>query len=1417
MKKDSGSLVESVRDLPGQAVFNKPGTMDINEAIKLVVDKYELSHDPKDYAFIVLKALHADKPNENGDAFPLDELKRDSKYGCKVYQTFILKPHFVEHNQEGPARGFILDAHLEEPEGEDAYVELVVAVDTKKDPIYGAMVKANRIKTFSMGCTVGETECSICKNRAASEEKFCTHVKDGKMQTFKVSKEDGTEEDQVAFERCYEVCFDEISGVGDPADKGAKFEERLARQKRRVTRRVANVDPSEIDRGDYVDCGPYGKHYVVNRLKEDERTGTVWFWITDDIEERFNPKAEGHSIAHYDIEKIIEKASDVDNEDDDGEEMEASRKSKRTAGMKRTARQAMDELMKQPEYARDIGEDEDVKLQQVYTQYIHQDNDFRPAGKITLKERLASCPYEVNRDLNGLFFTKVKPLSDEIINFDNSVMASVVAEVDKFWDSKEKYAQLGLTHNRGILLYGPPGTGKSICLQQVANLMAKRGDVVFFVKNASSIIDALKAFREVEPDRKVVVAFEEADEFCDGYNERDMLRVMDGDAKIAGVLFLATTNYIERLPPRMLRPGRFDRKVFVDYPDYDSRFAYLDNKLSRLNVEKDEIKNLAKQSEGLGFGHLRELVTGVYAIGEQAETVLASLKTKVAGLQKEAAMKRSAGKKINEQKTGRIKVKKIGNKFFVISARGNKLSKPLDTRAEAFRRARLVSSWKRQADMDLKDESDIKTKNDLGELVPARLNKKLNLEGEDKLTKEDYQAWLEDWNPKFETAVNQFLGEDKAEEYLMKARLDDYLLYRLGLGPEEAGGVSFTDKVSRRRRSVNEVGEPQPVNAEPGSKPEDGWVNNLAKDIKEKKVNNYDEAFKWFGDRYKRQPSEEEQKTLKGVTGMRRRSINEDEIVRHVQDNAKYYEKGIPPKGDHLVVTYKGKKYFTFNDTRDLVLQIARDEGLDITARRNKSDRRTSMKREYFIQDMAKSAEVRYPGYKSWTVTVEDGRRATRLTLGEGKDRKFTAIVRRAVEGPKVAEMILDDLVRRGLAFVTKKYAFGKFRSIVEDGMTDKGDITPRENKITGDGETDKDGFKVKDVNREVTDEATFDKASNARKNACPASEMKKKKQKEKMEKKERKALKIDKYRFIRAGILGETVKDMYQKYEKMSRAAATEAFVKLFVKKAEEEGKDEVMDVPGLIEEVVNFYVDDQEMAPEEAAEKIVDNFVEEDAPKEVVEEIKEDVMEIAEGIVGEEGGGEEAKEEIEEAEEDIESLEEEVPSSEEMGMEELEVASAKKVKAATKLFAMKLRKALHLVIARQIMNVEPKGMFKVKAELCESLINPAPNAKFAGLKEQVAVEAIETAFRKVMSSNMTDEIMDSAEKLIGLDDKAFAQIEEDLAGLLPVSISSAVDAKSEKQKVLVAKTGSGLLSGDDGDMIRASLPQFGIGKKSN
>jgi SpoVK/Ycf46/Vps4 family AAA+-type ATPase len=1783
------SLSEEVKYISREAIFGRKGKLDIQEAINLVADKYKLSTNPEDYEYIVLIALHADEPNSNGDAFTLEELERvDEKIGGRVLDSFILKPSFIEHRQDGEAYGFVLDAHLEKPESEPAYVELCIAIDTTKDPIYGQMVKDGKVDKFSMGCTVDYTVCNVCQNESYDERSFCEHIRDHKMSTFKVADEDGNEVEKLSYEKCFGVVFDEISAVGDPADERAVKEETLKAARKKAIK-MKKLSPAQVRKGkravkklskivkkaqeefneefyvdeikEYVDAvvsehrftesevnkiderlyqdynlnvnemgfdlnkivdeyfeeksakkkskikvnkkkkglaqwvdekGSHwkeqrGKYYKLDydtkewvewdvqedkpkeaknkksisekhlkdvarqlisegfdkdvvvealmktsdivpfatavsivedvlklfgkkaKLKQKYREDTgqkewalvsrskpervlkwfgtskpsdeevqkeerrvqywksqsrkvkaqgtfkdklieegykidehgiirslgkfeaewypiIYFWesimegfggeeyITgegagtsifelteDDFQEVPELRGEGYNVGDrvgvewmdqgfvYFIDEVtdedIAKLEQWQEEYFGAEaEMYAKRKlRKRTAKRKLTASDVL-------EMSQGVTKDaDDMTLERHYIQYMKQKNSFYPTGEVILQEKLGNYPYEVKSDINGIFFERVKPLTDEILAFEDSAMNDVVKEVDKFWDSKEAYDKLGLTHNRGILLFGPPGSGKSIALQQVADLMAKRGDIVFFCKDAYNMLEGLKAFRQVEPDRKVVIAFEEADELCE-YNERDLLRLMDGDAKIGGVLFLATTNYIDRLPPRMLRPGRFDKKVYVGFPGFENRFQYLNHKLSKIGETEEKIKELAEKTDGLGFGHLRELIAGVYAIGNPVDDVIGSLKFKA---KKEARMKRKKAQGLPYVEENLPKISEVLNSIGFIGTTDDfdlVVSKEDETQIYESEKNQILDSLKQA----LPDVNWI-----VHGLVPVTNEMRIRVEGiptmrpaRKRKAQERYELFygsgghggpyhsLEEARSK----ARDLLEGRKEERYIEIRDSSFENVIEKWKKDRETGEIKKAESKGWSKRKAQEPAVP--------AEKEEGWLLNLAQDISDGEVTDELSASQWFMDKYNRDPNYQEVENMKMMFARKKRgqeqsaydlgykaSQTETWMFGNIRDELEESMAGYIDSPESLVLSWRegweqtdqfrllhGKRlqrlieaeegeewadeYLNLLDEWWEGALTGLDEmGVDVyaiaaelmegktsnknrrssmrvkrrLAKRTPASRRTlrkrtprnrasgNVKKEYFIKSIDKKAtDVRYPSYKDWKVTVA-GRGNLRIArLGNAKKTPYRRVVKTGSE-KRFAENVLDDLVRKGLAYVVKKYGFGRFKSILEDGTVDHGtgQYAPREDRISADGIADKE-MDIKNIDRNVTDEGTQDKAGRKRP--------------------KRKALRFNKYKFIKAKKLANALERLYRKFEKKKKKEARASILKLFVKgklkKAQEdeealvgdviEENVEIVDVPGLVEEVTNYYVEDMEMQPMEVAEEIVDTFVEEDAPEEVVEEIKEEVEEIAEAVAEElEEAGEPVREEMEEVEREVEELAEEVPSVEEMGIEdeELEVASAKKTREQIKAYKDKFHRALRIVATRQLLNMDASGLYEIKNQLCENMINP--HGKFAGIKTETALDIIERSFRKILSSEAIDEFIKSADKLMGMEGKAFDQIESDVKSLMPLSVAGSVKKENNEGKdlVVVSKTGSGIFDkGDFKEMVRKSLPSFGI-----
>ena len=106
-------------------------------------------------------------------------------------------------------------------------------------------------------------------------------------------------------------------------------------------------------------------------------------------------------------------------------------------------------------------------------------------------------------------------------------------------------------------------------------------------------------------------------------------RLLDGEQSVSNVCYLATTNYLDRFPPRLLRPGRFDEHVYVPFPPTNGRVAYLKAKLGKKLQEADAdatARTLAAKTSGMSFGHLRELVLAHYVLKQPLDTVIERLR-----------------------------------------------------------------------------------------------------------------------------------------------------------------------------------------------------------------------------------------------------------------------------------------------------------------------------------------------------------------------------------------------------------------------------------------------------------------------------------------------------------------------------------------------------------------------------------------------------------------------------------------------------------------------------------------------------------------------------------------------------------------------------------------------------------------------
>lgn len=243
----------------------------------------------------------------------------------------------------------------------------------------------------------------------------------------------------------------------------------------------------------------------------------------------------------------------------------------------------------------------------------------------TLPPGLYKCAY---RDDVGPCLSKLIIETDDLIVLPDMVCNDVVDQIKLFWSDKVKNAmqERGFLHKRGILMYGEPGSGKTCTIQVLIQMLIKNGGIAIFAEDPGNLSGCLQMIRRIEPHRPMIVVLEDFDTLTDRERrENTWLAVLDGEAQIENVVFLATTNYIDQLDKRFVdRPSRFDLIVPVPMPTAKARAAYLYKKEPSLSP--DELYDWTMASEGFSIAHLKEMVLSVKCYEKSLEETVARLR-----------------------------------------------------------------------------------------------------------------------------------------------------------------------------------------------------------------------------------------------------------------------------------------------------------------------------------------------------------------------------------------------------------------------------------------------------------------------------------------------------------------------------------------------------------------------------------------------------------------------------------------------------------------------------------------------------------------------------------------------------------------------------------------------------------------------
>jgi cell division protease FtsH len=237
---------------------------------------------------------------------------------------------------------------------------------------------------------------------------------------------------------------------------------------------------------------------------------------------------------------------------------------------------------------------------------------------------------------------QIKPASDQSVAWQDIAgvdeAKAELQEIVEFLRDPEQFRKLGARVPKGILLHGPPGTGKTL----LAKAVAHESGAQFFAQSAAAFVEMFaglgaarirKLFAVAREHEPAIIFIDELDAVggrrgMDISGEKDqtlnqLLVEMDGFASRGRLVVIAASNLLEKLDPALLRPGRFDRQVFVAPPDVKGREGILAVHTRDKPVQDVDLALIAQQTSGLTGADLANICNeaAIFAARRRATSI----------------------------------------------------------------------------------------------------------------------------------------------------------------------------------------------------------------------------------------------------------------------------------------------------------------------------------------------------------------------------------------------------------------------------------------------------------------------------------------------------------------------------------------------------------------------------------------------------------------------------------------------------------------------------------------------------------------------------------------------------------------------------------------------------------------------------
>lgn len=211
----------------------------------------------------------------------------------------------------------------------------------------------------------------------------------------------------------------------------------------------------------------------------------------------------------------------------------------------------------------------------------------------------------------GAYVSKMDFKNDNAIPILNSYYKDISTDFENFLSLKNKYKSSGIEFNRAILIHGQPGCGKKYLCRRLSDSF---DGITLYVEDPTDLNEFISLIQKGNNISNILVIIEEVGISLEKYGLSAIKNVLKSNDSRDGVYVVATTNFENKISEFLTdKPGMFEEKFFIEYPDDVERGQYIKSLYEILEIKctKNKINKISKDTESLSVGHIKNLIESV--------------------------------------------------------------------------------------------------------------------------------------------------------------------------------------------------------------------------------------------------------------------------------------------------------------------------------------------------------------------------------------------------------------------------------------------------------------------------------------------------------------------------------------------------------------------------------------------------------------------------------------------------------------------------------------------------------------------------------------------------------------------------------------------------------------------------------------